>query len=284
MPRRDNRDLYQRRDVVKRYARDPDLLRAEQAILARIEPRLRDARMLDVGVGAGRTTVHFAPLVREYVGVDYSETMIAACNTRFPPGTFASDVSFAVCDVRAMEIFPDASFDFVLFSFNGLDDVQTHEDRLAALGEMARVCRPGGALWFSSHNLNSAARMLSFSRAARDIFGDFEYQHRSLNPLVVGKRLVKPIVLRASNESPKELSNASWALVAEGLDRSGRVRRYWVRPPEAVRQAHESGFARVRVFRANGDEVTGEGDVARMTDEWVNYVCTRSSAIETGAS
>ena len=40
--------------------------------------------MLDIGVGTGRTTMHFAGLVKEYVGVDYSSALIQACPEKIP--------------------------------------------------------------------------------------------------------------------------------------------------------------------------------------------------------
>lgn len=35
--------------------------------------------MLDIAVGAGRTTLHFASLIKSYVGIDYSSGMITEC-------------------------------------------------------------------------------------------------------------------------------------------------------------------------------------------------------------
>jgi ubiquinone/menaquinone biosynthesis C-methylase UbiE len=40
-------------------------------------------KMLDIGVGRGRTTMHFAQAAEEYWAIDYSEEMIAACRERF---------------------------------------------------------------------------------------------------------------------------------------------------------------------------------------------------------
>jgi ubiquinone/menaquinone biosynthesis C-methylase UbiE len=40
-------------------------------------------KMLDIGVGRGRTTMHFAQAAEEYWAIDYSEETIAACRERF---------------------------------------------------------------------------------------------------------------------------------------------------------------------------------------------------------
>jgi ubiquinone/menaquinone biosynthesis C-methylase UbiE len=50
-----------------------------------------------------------------------------------------------------MPAFENETFDFVMFSFNGLDYL-SHSDRLLALGEIRRVLKPAGLLLFSSHN------------------------------------------------------------------------------------------------------------------------------------
>ncbi|HLL23376.1 MAG TPA: class I SAM-dependent methyltransferase, partial [Kofleriaceae bacterium] len=52
--------------------------------------------------------------------------------------------------------FPDASFDAVLFSFNGLDCVYPSRERQRVLREVHRVLKPGGMFYYSGHNLIGA--------------------------------------------------------------------------------------------------------------------------------
>jgi ubiquinone/menaquinone biosynthesis C-methylase UbiE len=40
-------------------------------------------KMLDIGVGDGRTTMHFAQAAEEYWAIDYSQVMIAAYRKSF---------------------------------------------------------------------------------------------------------------------------------------------------------------------------------------------------------
>ena len=103
------------------------------------------ARMLDIGVGGGRTTAYFLDRVGSYVGVDYSPELVEACRERFP----GADVSLG--DARHLARFPDGSFDFVLFSFNGIDYVSQH-GRHQVLAEVRRVLATGGTWMFSTHN------------------------------------------------------------------------------------------------------------------------------------
>ena len=74
-----NQQTYTDRSIVRYYARLTALQPAERTILTLLQKRLSKMKMLDLGVGAGRTTNYFAPLVAEYIGVDYSAEMIAAC-------------------------------------------------------------------------------------------------------------------------------------------------------------------------------------------------------------
>src|SRR5216110_1518413 len=175
-----NEDVYRLAGVAAGYARQSDLYPPEETILRLMLPHLQRARMLDLGVGGGRTTLHFAKWAREYVGAYYSESMIDECRRRF--STYPDHISFAVCDARAMEMFASGSFDFILFSFNGIDYV-AHADRLKILKEIRRVGKPGGWFCFSSHNLNSCAQLFELPRMV------------SLNPRFA-RRTAKRLVIR----------------------------------------------------------------------------------------
>jgi SAM-dependent methyltransferase len=106
--------------------------------------------VLDIGVGGGRTTGLLAGDARSYVGIDISPEMLDLARARFPDEDLREGNAV---DLRGL---PDAAYDLVLFSFNGLDALD-HDDRGAALAEMARVVRPEGRVLFSSLNLDGAS-------------------------------------------------------------------------------------------------------------------------------
>jgi len=105
----------------------------------------RDASVLDLGCGTGRTTAVLDRMGFDVVGVDISDPMIRHARSIFP------HIEFESGDATDLQ-FADASFEYVLFSFNGLDYVQPEEDRYVALREIRRVLNPGGTFVFSSHN------------------------------------------------------------------------------------------------------------------------------------
>lgn len=143
-----NREVYHRPDAW-RYYHSTSLVPAEVAFLLRYQPRVAGRDVLDIGVGAGRTTRYLAPVARRYEAVDYSPAMVAHVRTAFP-GTSVREADF-----RALTPFADEAFDVVLASDNVVDAFG-HEDRMSALEEAARVLRPGGLFAFSSHNVDYA--------------------------------------------------------------------------------------------------------------------------------
>ncbi len=141
-----NQQTYKDPSIVGYYAQLTALQPAEKTILTLLQEHLSTMKMLDLGVGAGRTTKYFAPLVGEYIGVDYSAEMIAACRQKFP------HLVWQVADARNLEQFADNYFDFILFSFNDIDYI-SHADRFLVLEEISRIGKAGGYFCFSSHNL-----------------------------------------------------------------------------------------------------------------------------------
>lgn len=140
-----NREWYSRKTSVHAFAGD-DLLEPTIVMLfVRYRELIVGKDVLDLGVGAGRTTLYLSALTDRYVGVDYSPAMVAHCKNRFP------STRLETMDARDLSAFGDETFDFVLFSYAGLGALD-HESRLAVLREVARVLRRGGVFVFSAHN------------------------------------------------------------------------------------------------------------------------------------
>jgi ubiquinone/menaquinone biosynthesis C-methylase UbiE len=105
-------------------------------------------RVLDVGCGAGRTTIglYREGFVRIY-GVDLSLPMIAAARVLATHARL--DVPLTVGNACNLP-FKTESFDGALFSFNGLMQIPRTENRVRALQELRRVLKTGGHLIFTT--------------------------------------------------------------------------------------------------------------------------------------
>jgi SAM-dependent methyltransferase len=137
--------IYDNLLVAAQYAEATELQLPEMQILSRLGPEFRGKRILDIGVGGGRTTPHLLAISHSYTGIDYSPEMIEQCRVRYP------GVDFRVCDVRDLSQFDERSFDLVFFSFNGIDTIGP-SDRISSLAEIRRLLSEGGVFVFSSHN------------------------------------------------------------------------------------------------------------------------------------
>jgi len=102
--------------------------------------------ILDIGVGGGRTTGFLSSMFDKYIGIDYSEKMIAAAKSLYP------DADLRTMDARKLEF--KEPFDCVMFSYNGIDYVN-YTDRQLILREIANVLIPGGYYIYSTHNLHN---------------------------------------------------------------------------------------------------------------------------------
>ena len=241
----ENQTTYQTANIVKYYEQINDLQPAEKTILDRLSAQLPTMKMLDIGVGAGRTTQHFCDRTAYYIGVDYSPEMINACKQRFPETVKRQ---FKVCDARNMSGFEDQQFDFVLFSFNGIDYVD-HDDRLTILKEIHRVTKPGGIFCFSSHNLQSFESAFSFKL------------QWSWNPIATYTNLVIAGILKLLNRplTLKEVQESSHKIVKDE-SHNFQLSTYYIRPSAQIEQLSH-WFKDIQIYSWKNDiELVSQAD------------------------
>lgn len=139
---RENINSFSSELSVKEYSKR--YLRAgEEYVIKKYMPA--GSRVLDMGCGAGRTTSYISENGCRVVGADVSASLIKKAKDLYP------DIDLRVMDARNLD-FKDDSFDAVFFSFNGIDNLASIQERNKAIIEMRRVLKPGGRLIYSSHN------------------------------------------------------------------------------------------------------------------------------------
>jgi SAM-dependent methyltransferase len=130
--------------VAKRYG-NPAPFAAEAMILIRYKEAFAGKRVLDLGVGAGRTTRYLASFASDYLGIDLSPAMLALARARYP------EVQFADMDLREIGKLQPASFDFIFGPWNILSAF-SHEERIQIIRRVHNLLVPGGVFAFSAHN------------------------------------------------------------------------------------------------------------------------------------
>lgn len=108
-------------------------------------PRELLGSILDIGIGAGRTTAPISNIFEEYIGIDISEPSLAHARERFP------HLELRCEDARDLTY--ENAFTCIFFSFNGIDLVN-FKDRARIIANLHRALRPGGYLVYSTHSLS----------------------------------------------------------------------------------------------------------------------------------
>lgn len=264
MPSDPSQQLYEDPSTVRYYAERQQLLFGEEALLRSACGHITGKRVLDVGVGAGRTTPHLMSLEpAAYVGVDYSSNMVENCRGRFPA------LDFRVADARAMPEFDDGSFDFILFSWNGIDSVD-YEGREQVVREAFRLLSPGGMFAFSSANgRNLPPRPWTFT-AIRNM---------GLRPRL--KSVLHGFIqwcagmIHFLRLLPREISHEDYSIRVDQAH-NFQLLRCLVTPAQQARQLTREGFIRVTAIDREG--AVHDTEDAAFTSCPVCYTCLKPGA------
>ena len=251
-----NRLTWENKETVSEYSQDAGLQTPEALIFLKHKEELWGKRILDIGCGGGRTSRILTHATESYTGIDYSEAMIRSCRKRFDKG------SFLQLDVRDMHPFKSEQFDFVLFSFNGLDYVPDQAGRLAGLGEIRRVLKRGGLFVFSSHNRN-------YERATSE-----PQLGLSRNPVTQLMNIY--LYLRRRRNRRRNMrfeSHTEEYAVVNDLTHDYSLLTYYVRKAKQIRQLRHAGFEVLEMYDTNG-ALLRSGSADEHTS-WIYYVARR---------
>lgn len=254
-----NLDLINRetmRNSVNVYAGFAGLGPAETSALGQIADKARGGRILDLGVGGGRTVEPLLALSNNYIGIDYVAEMVAACQAKYP------GVRFEHADARSMQQFETASFDLIVFAWAGICMVD-HAGRLAILKEIRRLLAPGGHFVFSTYNLNNLGH-LRFELPPLSL---------SINPLKTARGLVafsRSLALRTYNRLKlrgKEVHTAEYSIINDRCH-DYRTMLYYISPKAQNEQLRAEGFAgNILAYDSNGVQAC-----ERCTDNALTFV------------
>jgi SAM-dependent methyltransferase len=225
---------FYRTSLVMRGAPKEGLDAQETITLLKYQRHLVGRDVLDIGVGAGRTTRVLAPLARDYVAIDYSPIVVEAARKAMP------DVEILLADMRDLSRWSDGTIDFV-FGPNNVLDAVSHADRERTLRELRRVLRDDGLLAFSSHNR-------CYERA-----GKGPWLRRSRNPVALAFHLVRYLASLRLYRLNKDLTyrEDDYALIVEcGPDHA--LLHYYVDRNAQERQLKATGFKVVEVLDRSG--------------------------------
>jgi ubiquinone/menaquinone biosynthesis C-methylase UbiE len=249
-----NAKLYEKKKIIQEYSNFSYLFKPELSILNTLRNDLPEMKMLDIGVGGGRTTNHFAQFVKDYTAIDYSIGMINACKRKFK---LNSDYKFLFCDVRNLQMFSDNQFDIVLFSYNGLDYI-SHNERDLAFREIYRITKKEAYFVFSTHNLQCLNNLYRIKL--------------TYNPLKLLKRVLKLFLILLFNGMPNRYSSKEFAIINDGAHRFC-LKTYYIMPLKQIESLINIGFNRIKLFSINDGEEIQNADYKNVQDDWIYYFC-----------
>ncbi len=233
----------------------------ERTVLSIGLANAKGGRILDIGVGGGRTAALIAKEAGDYVGIDYTPEMVTLARSNYP------GLRFEHMDARDLSAFESGSFDLVVFSYNGIDSVDA-DGRKSVLREVSRVLKAGGTFAFSTFNRNWHG--FGENRARSSIVW-------SNHPVKLSFRLFKHAVglVRERRFAPLEQRHGEHAIMLHRAHDFG-IMVYATTPGQLRSQLSESGFiGEPLLFSVEGRPLGGE----TLADEEYFHVVARKPSL-----
>lgn len=250
-----NLKTYSSDSILSHYEGERELFGAEASILNRIRPVCSGQPIMDIGVGAGRTTPHLLSISNDYIGIDYVAGMIDLCKKQY------SGLRFEQADARDLSKYPSDHFGLVFFSLNGVDYVP-HQDREKVFHEIYRLLKKGGVFVFSTHN---KLYKVTSPFHPRRIF--------SVNPLRFIWRLWLYFVgiFRYLKMRKSTFERDGYAMRVDGAFNYSLL-THFIEPNAQKKVLNEEGFELVALYDKEGNEISIDS-----TSEcpWIYYLAKK---------
>lgn len=253
-----NERIWNRKDVAREHRSKTDLFKAESFIFDHLAEEFRDKAILDIGMGAGRTTRQLLNISKKYIGIDYSQKMVCAARHAFP------GVELLEMDARNLSVFAKGQFDLICFSFNGID-YASHNERLEMLTQIHSVLRDDGAFIFSSHNRDSEVLPAYHLRHMRS--------RLSANPVQVAKGLVVYLlgIYNSARLKSGEVHAREYAIINDPSYAYGLL-VYYISLEQQLLQLTTLGFRDIISFGLDGEVLQPN---STYNGSWIYYVARK---------
>ena len=251
-----NQIVYESADVVRDYRHHQQLTKGERVLFTEHSDDFREKKVLDLGVGAGRTTPALAGMAAEYWGIDYSLAMVQACKDRFAG---VGNARFLQDDARSLSHCPDLYFDAAVFSFNGIDVVDI-EGRKAVLEAVHRVLKPGGVFVFSFHNAGYLETLYRY--------------HWQKNPLRWWANYQRQQKIKSINGPKEQYADKPHFSLKDGGE-DFRLDICYMKPSYQQQMLAEAGYQLEQCVESLSGKALAPEDINASKACWLYYRCSR---------
>lgn len=247
-----NQNTYNIGGVVQWYEKLDKLVEVEISVFDRFKDKITGGDFLDIGIGGGRTTRNLIDKCKKYIGLDYSLNFVNSVKKQFP----TADIR--LMDARDLSVFADNSFDFVNFSFNGIDYVD-EEGRIKVMKEVYRVLKPDGVFFFSTHNKSHAT------------FNKLPWLNKSNALLTNLKTAIKllPYIPKHFLRKKNEIIRNDFAIINDSAH-NFNLMTFYTTPEFLIQQLCNCHFSNIELLLKSGKLASDKNH-----DDWIFVVCKK---------
>lgn len=250
-----NLNTYNSDAVIKWYKHLDAITVVEKKVFETHKDFLTNAKVLDIGIGGGRTTAYLIDKCKSYTGIDYSKGFVDTVKKKYPQG------DIRLMDARDLKGIESNSCDLVNFSFNGIDYVGP-EDRIKIFSEIHRVLKPNALFFFSTHNKDHKT------------FNQFPWRDKNNGFITNLKTFIKllPFLPRHFSKKKEEIHLTDHAVINDSAHNFGLL-TFYTSPKFLKEQLTDNLFNEIKLFSKEAEIVSDD-----QLDDWIFVTCKRSAS------